>query len=140
MGIAQRYVEAAELIVTVWDGSIVAEDWIESSRAQATDPNWSPSRKRLTDVSSADTSGLVAADVQAVTGLYRDAHTAMSGLRLAIVASAAWELARETERLFDPLGVNTIVFTQVPTACTWLGVDSALVLPVIVELREQLRR
>ena len=58
---------------------------------------------------------------------------------LAIVANEGWETAQQVETGMNNLGVATVVFSDVHTACVWLGVDPAVAVATVNDLRRELR-
>lgn len=139
MAIGHRYVEAVDLLITVWDGVITRADWAEVARRQVADPGWAPGYRRLTDATSADVSALTNDDVEAVASIYRATGAEMRGVKLAIVAYEGFELAQRSERDFHELGVTTFVFLDLSTACTWLGVPTDVAFEVVAALRAEIR-
>jgi hypothetical protein len=139
VGIARRLVEGPDLIVTVWDGLVTAAEWADTVQSQVTDPNHSLSRRRLTDARTADSSNITEADVAAISTSYANAGVALSGVKLAIVANEGWATAQQVEAGMNNLGVTTVVFSDVHTACIWLGVDPGPAVAAINELRRELR-
>ena len=140
MGIAHRYVEAADVIVTVWDGLVTPAEWSEVVRRQLAGPSSSRGKRRLTDTRTADPSSITASDVEAISATYERAEMETSGVKLAIVANKGWATAQQVETAMRKLGVSTVVFNDVHTACAWLGVDPDLVAATIHEIRQELRR
>ena len=142
MAIASEYLEAEDLLVVVWDGTVSGEDWEAFVRAGrlAADPAWPPGTRRLVDITTLESDSLTPADVQANADLYRDRGASMVGVRNAIVASRAWSIATEYERRIDRLGSTTIVFNYLAEACGWLGLDPVRVRDVVTALRRDLPR
>ena len=139
MGIAHRYLDSADLLVTVWDGPIRGEEWLALAQRHVNEPGFAEGTRRLTDATTADISELTAADVEAVSALYQEHALEMQEVRLAIVARAGFEIAQRAERDYAELGARTIVFVELAAACDWLGVDPEVVAPAIAGLREGLR-
>ncbi len=136
MPIAHAYLADADLAVNVWTGVVTFDDWIAHARRQLADPFWAPGRLRLTDTLSADLSHLDAEDVDKLSAFYAEQGLRAPDACLAIVAAAGWELAGRAHVGLEPLGVNTMLFTNVADACMWLGVDVGTVSNVVNELRE----
>ena len=111
--------------MTVWHRRVTADDWRDLARRQLADPSWSIGTKRLTD-----------ADVADVAAMY--AGRDVAGARLAIVANQSWGTAQSAEADFDRLGVHTMTFNHLDTACAWLGIDSREVFPVIAAMRAEI--
>jgi hypothetical protein len=139
MGIAHRYIAAANLIAIVWDGTVTAGEWTAAARRQIADANWAQARSRLIDARTADTASLTAPDAGEISAILERAHPNVAGVRLAIVANQGREIARYAEHRSDTPGVTTIVFNDVATACAWLDVDMDVILETIRDLRRELR-
>lgn len=140
VAIATEYVESDDLLVVVWDGVVSGSDWEAFARQRlADDPVWPRGKRRLADLTTFDPSQLSSTDIEAVTELFRERTGSIVGTRLAIVASSAWEKAREFEQVIDRLGSTTIVFNEVDGACSWLGIDSTSAREMLAALRRRLR-
>jgi hypothetical protein len=64
----------------------------------------------------------------------------LSRIRSAIVADRGFDAARRLEEAAEAAGgVRNIMFNDVGTACTWLGVPSVTVKTIVDELRAELR-
>jgi hypothetical protein len=138
MGIAHRYVESEDLIVTVWHGAVTWEQWAAVVRHQVSDPTWSYGRRRLTDARDADTSGLTPDHVDAISAMYDATGSGIGGTQLAIVANDVSALAEHVERSLVALRVTTFIFNSIEIACAWLSVDAGITHHVIAELRAEL--
>ena len=140
MGIASLYVEAEDVFVVVWDGSVSGTEWERVVDEQLDDdPAWPRGRRRLIDVTTFVPSELTAGDIATVIESARERIHAVAGRRQGVVASHAWDLAREFAERSTALGATTIVFDRLDDACAWLHVDPAVVRPVIARLRAELR-
>ena len=139
MGITRRYIEAEDFVVTVWDGVVTADDWAIAVKDQSTDPALLRARRRLTDTRTVAGSRLSPAEVATVGTSYDDLAIPSTGVRLAIVANEGWSVAQIVKKRMQTYGVSTQVFDDVHTACAWLGVDAAIALVTIGELRQELR-
>ena len=62
MAITHRYIDAANLIIIVWDGTVTTGEWTAAVQRQIVDPNWPRARSRLIDARTADISSLTADD------------------------------------------------------------------------------
>ena len=58
-------------------------------------------------------------------------------MRLALIPNEAWEKARQVERDVEGSGLTMIMFTEIGTACTWLGIDVD-VAAILDELRAEI--
>lgn len=138
MGIAYRYLADDDLTVTVWAGPVTREYWETYLRGCMDDPQWFAAKRRLTDTTAADTAGITAADVAIVASNLNEAVPAR-GQKVAIVAAASWDLAKVAEGQYLKDGASAIQFTNVRTACAWLGVDATRVARAVRELQAELR-
>jgi hypothetical protein len=136
VGIARRSIESADLIVIVWDAKIDSAVWSQAVDGQVA--NQETASRRLTDVRTADSSTITEADVEAMATILGN-NLDVSGVKLAIVAAAGWNVAQQFEESTRKFGITTVVFNDVATACAWLGVDVAIASSAIDGLREQLR-
>jgi len=139
VGVAHRYIESDDLIVTVWHGVVTWEEWEDVARHQVRDATWSYGRRRLTDARSADTSGLTGDHADAISAIYEATGTGIGGTQLAIVANDVSTLAHNVEQSLAALRVTTYVFNSIEVACTWLTADLLTVLHAIRELRTELQ-
>ncbi len=139
MGITRRYVEAEDFVVTVWDGVVTAHDWAIAVKDQSTDPALLLAGRRLTDTRTVAGSRLSPAEVTTVGTSYDDLAIPSTGVRLAIVTNEGWAVAQLVKKRMQTYGVSTQVFDEVHTACAWLGIDAAIALTTIGELRQELR-
>jgi hypothetical protein len=138
LGIAYRFLDDADVIVTVWDGTVTPAEWADAIARHGESPEWLKGKRRLTDARTADPSGITPEDVDAVSANYGPGIQATDA-RLAIVASDGWALAQQVESTMRKLGLTTVVFNDVHTACAWLGVDADLVSVATREIRQELR-
>jgi hypothetical protein len=139
LGIAYRYLDDADVIVTVWDGVVTAAQWSEAVGRQVDSPAWLRGKRRLTDARTADTSAITAADVKTLSANYDLGVVNSVRARLAIVANEGWAIAQHVEAAMRALGISTVVFNDVHTACAWLGVDAGVVSTATNEIRQGLR-
>jgi hypothetical protein len=138
MGIAHRYVQSEDLIVTVWHGVVTWEQREAVVRHQVSDPTWSYGRRRLTDARTADTSELTADHVDAISAMYEATGSGIGGTQLAIVANDVSTLAKNVEHGLAAVRVSTFIFNSVEIACAWLGADPHITHHAISELRAEL--
>jgi hypothetical protein len=139
VGIARRSIEEDDLIVTVWDGPVTPDEWTGFTGRHLTDPGARVATRRLTDVRTADTSQITFDDVESNTETNSSSEVRLAGVRLAIVAQHGWGIAHLVEVSMYKLGVTTVVFNDVHSACAWLALDRSVALRVIHELRQELR-
>ena len=140
MGITSVYLDAEDLTVAVWHGTVSGAEWKHFVHVQlANDPDWPRGKRHLADLTTFDPGELSSEDLDAVVGLVSGRIVKIARRREAIVASLGWELARGFERRIQRLGAMTVVFNSVPDACTWLGADLERVREIVSGLRDELR-
>jgi len=135
VGIAHRYIESEDLIVTVWHGPITWDEWEAVARRQVTHPSSSHGRRRLTDARTADTSALTPEHADAISQMYAATGLGIEGTQLAIVADDMSALAENVRRSLATLRVSTVIFNRLEVACAWLDADSDVVSDAIGDLR-----
>ena len=123
----------------VWDRNVTPDQWREQFRQLSADPAFPPGSLMLADLSTAGGAAAITSDVIGEMAVALKARAErMDPVRLAVVPNGAWEKARELERAVAGSGITTIVFNDVLTACTWLGLRVELVNPVLAALRSEL--
>jgi len=138
MGIAHRYVESEDLLVTVWHGPVTWEEWEALARRQVQEPRWSYGRRRLTDARSADTSALTPDHAEAIAAMYAATGVELHGTQLAIIANDMTALAENVRDSLAALQMTTIIFNRLEVACAWYDADADVTGDVISELRAAL--
>ena len=138
MGITYDHDAKANVTTWVWDGVVTTDEWADAVRAQIAEPFWPP-RANLTDLTTADISGITTGDIAEVAGLYIDQASRISGVQSAIVADRGFPQAQTFESIVSPYGQRVIVFTNVSAGCMWLGIDVSETLSTIRRLRDSLR-
>ncbi len=129
--------EDAALTIVVWDGEMTNDDLAVQMQRLLADPAWPPGKSHLADLTTATT--VPDLRTPAILRLAED-DPRWRGIRYAIVARTGWEHATAFQRALASLGLGqVIVFNDVSTACTWLGVDDDAVRAEINELRARVR-
>jgi hypothetical protein len=141
MGIAYRCDPTTRIGIEVWHGNVgldVARLHVEQL---AKDPDWTASRRIITDLtglaqesrpSPEQIRRLSDAFLQQLAYLVTDAKWSIVADRAFAEALVFGEQVRHEVR-------RMIVFTNLVSACVWLGIDRAEVEPVIKELRREIR-
>jgi hypothetical protein len=137
MRIAYRYVEAANLLVTILDGDVAAAEVLEFAHRQVADPNFSRAQRRLTDARTAGRCAITDDDSDAISAIYR-AAVANVRVKQAIVGGNGAAPSRSTDGSHTN-GVTTIMFNDIDTAIAWLDLGSDTVLATITDIRSELR-
>jgi hypothetical protein len=141
MGIAYRCDPVTRVSIEVWHGEVTLDVARLHVEQLAKDPDWAASRRIVTDLTglasasrphSDQIAALADAFLQQLAYLVTDAKWSIIADQAVADALAFGERVRHEVR-------RMIVFTNLITACVWLGVDRDEVEPVIDELRGQIR-
>ena len=140
MGISYCLDEARGLSVSVWNGEITLDERRRHMAALAADPRWGVGGLVLTDLTG------VAEPAPDAARLLDAASTFLAQLagrtrraRWAIVASTTFAEAQRFGSYIEEEVPRVIVFNELSTASTWLGVDGDRVRSTVDELRADLR-
>jgi len=137
VAIGYRLDKPLGLTLVVWDGDITGEEAEGHARRLLADPEWPPGPLHLLDATSA-TSVPITADTKLVDIVAGAAKTRQ--IRFALVEHHGFTQAVNFERAASDRGVSrVIVFNALIGACGWLGLDLAVIGPIIDELRRDLR-
>jgi hypothetical protein len=136
MGIAYRSIPQRRLTVEVWHGVITVDQWRTHVQTvlSASDRSWR--EKSLTDITTADASQITDADQAEIAAMYAPHGSQFTNMRNATIASRAFEPSFEFGRRIERFGMNVIVFNEMVSACSWLGLDPSEIRPVLQELRD----
>jgi hypothetical protein len=139
MGLAYRSDGVTGLTVTVIDGLVTAPEFHELAQRQDADPDWHRTTRLLTDARTAVSAPITGEQVESLAALYAQMRVSDQPFRNAIVAGPDFATAERYGELRSVSGSRTIVFSDLATACTWLGADLGVVQSTITELRGGLR-
>jgi hypothetical protein len=136
MPMAYRVIPHHQLSVTVVEGRVDADDLRALAGRQASDPVWHAATRMLTDNTRAIVDEVSADTIAEFAALYDDMRGSDPPCRDAIVAAQSFSLSRRfaNERP-RRAAVTTIVFSELATACMWLGVDYVEVSETVMSLR-----
>ena len=141
MGIAYRCDEKTGLSLSVWDGEVTTDDRRRHIAALASDPDWGARGRLLTDLTGVSAAGRPSAKsvLDAAAEFSEKLAGQVRNAQWAIVAGETFVLAQRFGSYLEEEVHRLIVFNDLDTACTWLGVDAADARELIGELRESLR-
>jgi hypothetical protein len=139
MAIAYRLDQGLGLTLTVFDGVITGEEWIRRVRELFADPAWPPGRLNLTDLRTADSTQITADDRRTIFEINEEHAKQLVGMKSAAIAGVHFDETRDFERGNRSSGLRLIAFDDVGPACAWLGLDSAVVGPMLTTMRDELR-
>src|SRR5690242_3599149 len=135
MGIAYR--NAAEVSIAVWAGVISDEDTEAHLERLGADPEWAGNGRILTDLTGlAEESRPSEERIEVTAELFRaNIGRRASTVKWAMVADVTFEEATKFGERLAGDAPRLIVFTDVASACEWLGVDFTAVGPIVEDLR-----
>jgi hypothetical protein len=127
--------------VSVWDGLVSSEDVLRHIETLGEDPIWGASRRFLTDLSGVATDSIPNPEqtLEAAAHFLEQLGDQARGAKWAIIASAAFAQARRFGTYIEEEVPRVIVFSDLTTACIWLGVNEPAVRAVTTDLRRTLR-
>jgi hypothetical protein len=138
MGAAHLTDAVQGLTVAVWDGDVSAAEWQEHLDWLLRDADLPACRLFIADirgaahVSSIDDAHLGAMGSRFAGGVPR-------GSKVAIVASKHFDGAQTYASRIEQLGVQTAVFLNFASACSWLGVDLETANLAVMRVRTHIR-
>ena len=137
MGIGYRLDRSRGLTLVVWDGAITGDDAEDHVRSLFDDPEWPPGPLHLLDATSAASVPIVA-NTKLVDLAVNAAETRR--VRFALVQHMGFDEATYFEREASSRGLSqVIVFNDISTACTWLGLDVGPIRATVTEMRREIR-
>ena len=141
MGIAYRCDKGTGLCVSVWDGVVTAEQRRQNIAMLEADPGWGTCRLLLTDLTGVSAARRPSAKevLEAAADFAEKLAPQVRDAKWAMVASETFVLAQRFSTYLEEEVLRLIVFNDLATACTWLGVEGTEAGRVIDELRAQLR-
>ena len=113
------------LIRTTATGVLTDEEVLSHKGAMAADPACRPGMLELSDVRSVSQLMVTASGIQAMVAVDAEHGPALSGHRLAIVASkdVVFGMARMYQNMTGDNVSGVGVFRDIPAAAEWLGVE-----------------
>ena len=141
MGIAYRCDEKTRLSLSVWDGEVTPDDCARHIAALVSDPDWGQRGRVLTDLTGISAARRPSAKevLEAAAEFSKKLADQVRNAQWAIVAGETFVLAQRFGSYLEEEVRRLIVFNDLDTACTWLGVDAADARELIGELRDSLR-
>jgi hypothetical protein len=140
VGIAYRSDHDLGLTIVVGNGIVTAEDWRAHVSRMTGDPVWAVGRLGLTDLSTADTSAISGDDIREIATAFGSLVRQVSRRKGAIVAGdAAYRSAATFQQARGPTGLRIRIFSDLNSACDWLGISIEDVAPTLEELRLAIR-
>jgi len=141
MAIQYRIDKELGIAFTVWEGAVTEEEQMAHLGRMAADPSW-PAKNRMLLVDLRTTTAYKTFDettLNRVVSHLSERRANIANMKIAIMAHEAYELSNLFQRLVKIFPITVIVFNDVHTACTWLGVDAGKAEHTLQQLRSQLR-
>jgi hypothetical protein len=136
MSIVYQIDKRKGITYVVWDGLIGAGEYLSHVDRLLSDPDWPPSRGlHLSDLRSVVLDPTIDESVLEKAANLFSRHPKISTVKTAIVAHQAFEKAVTYEHLISKFEPSMIVFHNLITACTWLGIDAEATRQVLDVLR-----
>jgi hypothetical protein len=127
MGIPHVCDKQKSIIFVVWDGRVTADDWPNISRV-------------IGDAQTAsDTASIGEKEIERVAALFAAHPETVMKKRLAVLANDMFGRARKFSALLSRHGTSAVVFNQLDTACTFLGIDPIEAGETLEQIRLRLR-
>jgi hypothetical protein len=138
MPIAYRCDGVKGITYAVWHGLVSAQQWEANANRQFEDPEWPAGELYITDLASALIDDLEVSKISdRMAEKYRDRIT--HPLKHAIISPANFSTVDKFQESMSKRGFNYMVFTDLATACFWLGIDFKTADNTMRELRAELR-
>ena len=108
----------------VWNGHTTIDDWRSTAQKQSQDPEWPAGDIYITDLRNVvlDISEFRSA-LESISDIYLKSNKLPHGLKHALLARSAFLLADAFQERMSANLIECIVFNDLETACTWLGVN-----------------
>lgn len=141
MGIAYRCDEKMRLCVSVWEGEVTDEQRRQHISTLQADPEWGAGGLLLTDLTGVPAEGRPTARqvLETAAEFSEKLAPAVRDAKWAMVAGETFVLAQRFGSYLEDEVPRLIVFNDLATACTWLGVNGAEVATMLDELRREIR-
>ncbi len=134
MAIDYTYAATNRLIVVAWDQNVSLQEWQAHLERMFVDPNYSQADYQLVDMRFAIIGpSITEAQIRRIVAEVESKSRLIIHKKLAIVAGSDWDKIKLFEKLIEPYGVRPVVFTNLLTACTWIGAD-------VIEVGEEVKR
>jgi hypothetical protein len=138
MGAAHLTDAIQGLTVAVWDGDVSPVEWREHLDGLLREEDLPACRLFIADIrGAADVSSIDDTHIDAMGA--RFAGAAPAGSKVAIVASTLFDGAQTYQSRTEILGVQTAVFVNFASACSWLGVDLETANLAVMRVRKHIR-
>lgn len=140
MSIVYRIDKDEGVSFALWDGVVTAEVFLAHANQLVSDADW-PARRglHLTDLQTTTLDASIDESILERSADLYGRHPKISTLKVAIVANEAFKKAVIFERFFLRYQPSVIVFNNLETACTWLGISPDTAAHTLRSLRKLVR-
>lgn len=138
MGVVHFIDRPNNIIYVVWDAEIDAETWLNELRKLSAEPDWPAISRIITDLQGAS-ANISSDDMEQAAALFGAQLEAVMKKTVAVLARDAFNKARTFSTLVQRFGISMIVFNNLDTACTFLGVNPTDAAQKLEQLRFRLR-
>jgi hypothetical protein len=135
VGIAYRAVRSLGCTVSVWDGTITAEDVRRHLIRLAGDNNWPPGRLHLTDLTTITKATVP--EPELLDLLYEGTNVAQD-LKVAVVVRPEPRFTADLRYASAAEELSAITFDDFALACAYLGVRPGAIQETLSALRQEL--
>jgi hypothetical protein len=140
MTIAYTVIPERQLVLVAWDGIVSLDQWRTHIVRMLGDPGYQAARLQLSDVRTASLDKTIDDAALHEMAEHIDGwRPVIAQKKIAILPGTDWDRAKVFEGLIAGLGARPLVFTNLSTACTWLGVNVGEVEAELARLRAQMR-
>jgi hypothetical protein len=110
------------VVLKYFSGSFDNATLFEQEAAQLLDSDFPQAPRVLADITMADFMELEQPHYEKFATIYAGHRDIVEGAKVAIIALDEFHKGRQYEFAVRSMGVNVIVFTNLQTACVWLGI------------------
>jgi hypothetical protein len=141
MSILYRINSKIGVTIAVWSGETTADEFLAYVQRLVDDPQWPPPRRlQLGDFRrTTSLGGMDDKNLQKAANILGGHLDKIAGSKVAFVADAAFEKSSTFRRFMSIYPLSMIVFNDLDTACTWLGIDLHETERTIEEIRHGLK-
>lgn len=124
------------LVIEYWSGHVERHDIEVHSKSHLSNPEVVLRAATIVDARSADFAIDLKDVADIVDCLFANYVDKLNiGKCAVLVNDKTYEMARSYERSAEKYGINVIVFSDLAIACTWLGIDMAIVSQSLERMR-----
>jgi hypothetical protein len=132
--------EARGISYEVWEGVVTGDEWVQHVRRQVADRNWPAGDKSLTDLQLvSENTSIGKAEIKQVSAIYRTKSDKLAVGKSAIVAGKSFQKTPLYGLFASRHGLKVIIFSDIGTACKWLGIDPKEAEQMVKLLRARMR-